>query len=279
MTNDDNKKTSPTPTPEYKGLFVATPCYDTLMLDYVKSILDLQKEFFINKIQITFQMMKSSLVTQGRNLCVSGFLNSTAESMCFIDSDISFSVRSIIRLMNSPYEVCLVPYPMKTLDAHKFVKDNERRPSDHPDTKGSIFPIELPDAGEIHVKNGFCEIKRGPAGCMMIKRSALEKMIKHYPELTILQKTLINGEMINRPHYYNFFDTHWDIKTKTYSGEDFNFCKLWRDMGGKIFALVDEEISHVGQKLYRGKLMHEFITLGPEEPLKMDKPPTNPVKG
>ncbi len=84
--------------------------------------------------------------------------------------------------------------------------------------------------------------------------------------------------MINRPHYYNFFDTYWDIKSKTYSGEDFNFCKLWRDIGGKIFALADEEISHVGQKLYRGKLMHEFITVGAEEPLKMEKPPTNPVK-
>ena len=102
------KKEQPQNKPSYNGLFVATPCYDMLTLHYVKSCLDLQKECLMNKINITFQLMKSSLVTQGRNLCVASFLNSNAEAMVFIDSDISFSVRSIYRLFSSPYELSLI---------------------------------------------------------------------------------------------------------------------------------------------------------------------------
>lgn len=256
----------PTGLPVYKGLFVATPCYDSLTLHYVKSCLDLQKECLMNKINITFQLMKSSLVTQGRNLCVASFLSSNAESMIFIDSDISFSVRSVYRLFSSPYEISMVAYPMKTVNANKFYQDNIKRPSDHPDTKGYVFPVELPDINKINIEKGFCEIKKGPAGCMMIKRSAFDKLIKQYPELTIKQKTLINGKMEDRLNYYNFFDTYWDPKEKTSLGEDFYFCKLWTKMGEKLWCLADEEISHVGEKMYRGSLMQEFKALSASTP-------------
>ena len=78
--------------------------------------------------------------------------------------------------------------------------------------------------------------------------------------------------MTERPNYYNFFDTYYSMETKLYLGEDFNFCKLWTDIGGKIYALADEEISHVGEKLYRGKLLQEFIKTTPASlPAKKDE--------
>ena len=89
-------------------------------------------------------------------------------------------------------------------------------------------------------------------------------------ELTVQQKTFVNGRMTIRPNYYNFFDTYYNMETKQYLGEDFNFCKLWTDIGGKIYALADEEISHVGEKLYRGKLLQEFIKTTPA-PLPAEK--------
>ena len=247
-----------------KGLFVATPVHSEVCLHYMKSCLDLQKECLLNSTSITFQLMKSSLVTQGRNLCVAAFLSSSADQMCFIDADISFSVRSIYRMYECPYEVSLVPYPMKTVDANKFRKDDIKRPSDHPDTKGYIFPVELPNMDAINMHNGFVEVKKGPTGCMMIKRSAFDKLMKAYPDLTITQQTMVNGKMVKRSNYFNFFDTYYDQKTKGYLGEDFNFCKLWTDIGGKIYALADEEISHIGEKMYSGKLLQELVTASPD---------------
>ena len=140
------------------GLFIATPVHSEVCLHYMKSCLDLQKECLLNNTNITFQLMKSSLVTQGRNLCVAAFLSSGSAQMCFIDADISFSVRAIYRLFESPYEVSLVPYPMKTVDANKFRNDDVKRPSDHPDTKGYIFPVELPNMNEVNMRAGFVEI-------------------------------------------------------------------------------------------------------------------------
>jgi len=254
------------------SLFIATPVHSEVSLHYMKSCLDLQKECLLNHTSITFQIMKSSLVTQGRNLCVSAFLSSKATHMCFIDSDIAFSPRSIYRMFASPYEVSCVPYPMKTTYREKFVHDYKKRPDADLESLGHIFPVEIPNLEHITIKEGFLEINKGPAGCMMIKRSALEKLVKEYPELTIKQKTMINGKLVDKPNYYNFFDTYWSNKDKTYLGEDFYFCKLWTSMGGKIHALVDESIDHIGESIYRGRLLDELSKIDPK------KPPSKPIK-
>ena len=58
------------------GLFVATPVHSDVSMHYTQTMLELQKECIKRNIRVMFQLMKSSLVTQGRNLCVSGFLQS-----------------------------------------------------------------------------------------------------------------------------------------------------------------------------------------------------------
>ena len=92
MTNDKKLENK---TKSKISLMVATPCYDTVQLHYTKSILDLQKECLLNNYYITFQILKSSLVTQGRNLSVSAFLNSKCTHFLFIDSDISLNQDTI----------------------------------------------------------------------------------------------------------------------------------------------------------------------------------------
>ena len=57
--------------------------------------------------------MKSSLVTQGRNLCVSGFLESNCTHMLFIDSDINVQAKTIMKMLQAEKELISVPYPLK----------------------------------------------------------------------------------------------------------------------------------------------------------------------
>ena len=246
------------PTKSKISLMVATPCYDTVQLHYCKSILDLQKECILNGYQVTFQILKSSLVTQGRNLAVSAFLNSSCTHFLFIDSDISFSTRSIFRLLHSDHEISCIAYPMKTINQNKFREDLKRRPDDDVETMGLTFPIHVKDPDNIKIKDGWIELHRAPAGCMMIQRSVFTKLVKEYPKLTIKQDHVIDGKMVRRPNFYNFFDTYYNQEEETYLGEDFYFCKLWTDVGGKIHALVDEYITHTGEKSYIGKLKDEL---------------------
>ena len=252
MSNETNKN----------HIMICTPVHSDVSIHYMKACLDLQKECILNKIKITFQLMKSSLVTQGRNLCASAFMNSDAEYMLFIDSDVEFTTRSVMRLMKSPHDVSLIPYPIKQKTDAKFRKDFETRPDDDINTMGHLFPLEIPNTKDIRPVDGYIEVIKGPTGMMMIKKSVFDKLKEHYKELVIKQKTLMNGELIDRPNYYNFFDTYWSPSKKTYMGEDFYFCQLWRAIGGKIFALCDEEISHIGEYKYTGKVKDEFYKIG-----------------
>jgi len=65
------------------SLFVATPVHSECSIHYTQALLELQKLCMQKGISITFQLMKSSLVTQGRNLCVSGFLESNM-TQCYL---------------------------------------------------------------------------------------------------------------------------------------------------------------------------------------------------
>jgi hypothetical protein len=205
-----------------------------------------------------FQVMKSSLVTQGRQLCVASFLQSDCTHLLFIDSDISFSYKSIERLIAYNKDIALIPYPIKSMDSDKLKARIKSGSELDPKLLGNQYTLSIDDPKKINVEDGFIEVERGPAGCMLIKRETFDKLIKEYPEFTIEQHTLIDGKLVKRPHMYNFFDTYWDPKDKTYTGEDFYFCKLAKHAGIKMYALIDEYISHHGEFTYTGRLLDEF---------------------
>ena len=239
-------------------IFVATPVHSDVSIHYFKACLEFQKECFIRKIPVMFQVMKSSLVTQGRQLCVSGFMESNCTHMLFIDSDISFNFKMIERMINYDKDICLVPYPIKGLDFDKIKKRIKDGCDIDPRVLGNQYTMSVPDPSSVKVENGFIEVERGPAGCMLIKRSVIDALIKEYPEFTIKQHTLIDGKLVTRKHMYNFFDTYWNKEDKTYTGEDFYFCKLCKHAGIKMYALIDEYISHHGEFSYTGRLLDEF---------------------
>ena len=239
-------------------IFVGTPVHSDVSIHYFKACLEFQKECFVRKIPIMFQVMKSSLVTQGRQLCVASFLQSDCTHLLFIDSDISFSYKSIERLIAYDKDIALIPYPIKSMDSDKLKARIKSGSELDPKILGNQYTLSIDDPKKINVENGFIEVERGPAGCMLIKRETFDKLIKEYPEFTIEQHTLIDGKLVKRPHMYNFFDTYWDPKDKTYTGEDFYFCKLAKHAGIKMYALIDEYISHHGEFTYTGRLLDEF---------------------
>jgi hypothetical protein len=240
------------------SIFVATPVHSDVSIHYFKACLEFQKECFVRKLPVMFQVMKSSLVTQGRQLCVSGFMESSCTHMLFIDSDISFNFKMVERMVNYDKEICLVPYPIKGLDFDKIKSRIKEGSTLDPRVLGNQYTMSVPDPSNVKVENGFIEVERGPAGCMLIKKEVIDALIKEYPEFTINQHTLIDGKLVKRKHMYNFFDTYWNKDDKTYTGEDFYFCKLCKHAGIKMYALVDEYISHHGEFSYTGRLIDEF---------------------
>ena len=246
------------------SLFVATPVHSECSIHYTQALLELQKVFLHKGIPITFQLMKSSLVTQGRNLCVAGFLESNCTHMLFIDSDIYFHANSIISMLKKEKDLISIPYPLKTLmwdKAFEKIKKGELKNAEDIRKSLHTYPMKLENANNITIVEGVIEVTHSPTGCMMIKRSVFDKMIKAYPDKGIVQKTVINGEYVDKPNMWNFFDCTHDPVTKTYLGEDFSFCQLWKNIGGKCYAYIMDPIVHVGEHSYEGCFHDELIKL------------------
>ena len=99
--------------------------------------------------------------------------------------------------------------------------------------------------------------KNNPIYYIQYAHARITKIIDSL-DTEIIQKSVINGELVNKPYMYNLFDTWYDPVNKTYMGEDFAFCKRWKDIGGKCHAYITDKIVHVGEHQYEGRFVDEL---------------------
>ena len=232
-------------------IFVAIPCHSEISIHTCQSLLVLQQECMQKGMLVSFSLMKSSLVQQGRNLLVSEFINDSMkyDYLLFIDSDIDFQASTIFKMIEKDKDLIACPYPMKTFDWNKAWRRLHKEAIDEPDhlmKSGFTFPIKVHNKNEITVNDGVAEVSHAPTGCMLIKRSVIEKIMEYYPDLKINQPTIVNGKEAFKENFFNLFDCVHDPKTKEFFGEDFGFCKRWTEMGGKVYVYILDYITHVG---------------------------------
>ena len=218
--------------PEIK-IYVATPVHSECSIHYTQALLKFQQACMMNNIMVSFSLLKSSLVTQGRNLCVANFLGDPMKytHMLFIDSDIDFKFETIMKMLKFDKEVVATPYPMKHIHWEQIwerLQQGKIKNKEELMRAGFIYPIKMEGLvdnvkKEITIVDGLIEVSHAPTGCMLIKRQVFNKMIEAYPDDFIDQATIVNGEAKNNPYMYNFFDTVHDPVNKKYYGEDFGF--------------------------------------------------------
>ena len=97
------------------SVFIATPVHSDCSIHYAQTLLEFQKMALEKGVKTQFCLLKSSLITQGRNLCVSSFLETKHTHMLFIDSDIYFHSPSIFKMIERDKEIMSIPYPLKTM--------------------------------------------------------------------------------------------------------------------------------------------------------------------
>ena len=82
-------------------VMVCTPVHSDVSMHYCQAVLKFQQECMRKNMLVSFTLMKSSLVTQGRNLCVAEMLNHADKytHLLFIDSDIDFLSKTIFNML------------------------------------------------------------------------------------------------------------------------------------------------------------------------------------
>ena len=213
------------------SVFIAMPCYDSVKVATMVSIIKLIQQLQKNGVAVGIQTMKSPLIHQARNYLSSLFMVSPYTHMLFIDSDVEFQPEAVLRMLVAKKDIICTPYRVKSEDTSKNIY-----------TVDFVKPMIL--------ENGLIEIKAGPTGLMIIKKEVFKKIMKNFPHLKIKNPVLPDHHE-EHEFYYNFFD--FKFKDGYSIGEDVSFCHLAREAGFKIFANTESRTKHHGSWTWEGK--------------------------
>ena len=241
-------------------LVIGTPAYGGLVTTtYVASLLKLQRACAQRRLDFSVLMPSGdALITRARNTLVTQFLDDPAAThLMFIDADIGFEPQSVFRLMEFDAEVCGGVYPTKKIDWAR-VKTLADAGIDKLESAALAYVIEFVDTQKIGVREGFTPVRYAGTGFLMIRRSALTRLIARHPELKFERQHESPDPGAGSPHRYALFDCMIDPATKTYLSEDFSFCKRWTDAGGEIWIDLTSKLTHVGPMAFHGDVATQF---------------------
>jgi hypothetical protein len=213
-------------------LHFCIPCYSGLINEST-FISMLKFMATANRLGISFTvdtMVNESLIPRGRNSLVAKFLAFEPKSthLMFVDADIGFEPEEVLKLVLANKDVSGGLYPKKSLPIQYVVNRTENSK-----TEGSLVTVS-------NLGTGF----------MLIKRQVIETMIQRRPDLHYVDAIGLDPKF--DPFKYALFDTQIDPITKEYLSEDYYFCKLWKEMGGEIWADLSIKLDHSGYYKFSG---------------------------
>lgn len=241
-----------------RSLFVATPIYGGQPFGhFANSLQDLmllmQREGLSCKTKQTFN---ESLVTRARNFLAYEFMRSEATHLLFVDADIEFTPDDVLTLLvladpASDKDVVCGAYPKKNITWKKIVSAVKAGFADDDPEILSQFVGEFfftpVDPHAPHDLNDPLEVTETGTGFMLIQRRVLERFERTYPD-----RWYYTDDFNNRRRYTSFFDA--ETVNHRLLSEDFNFCRLVREMGMKVWIAPKVNLSHLGFYKFTGNI-------------------------
>jgi hypothetical protein len=171
-----------------------------------------------------------SILPRVRNGIVKRFIDSDADTLVFIDSDMVWEPETLAKLVYAPFDVSVANYRKRNNEvvwmAEPVTRDGQ--------------PVGATHNGDI-----WLQTMLAGTGLMSIKRRTIEEMVLRLPELSYED----NGEQI--PCLFDF-----QMENGKYYGEDYTFCRRLTGIGGQIFILADADTGHTGHAVYTGNYHH-----------------------
>jgi hypothetical protein len=252
-------KTAPQPLVA-TNLLVATPCFGgQISVLYAASLFKLQKlvrDYSGFNFKVLFKD-GDALITRARASLISQFLDDpTATHLLFIDADIGFEPDQVLRLIECGADMCAAVYPIKRIDWAKVKATVEAGRADAA-AAALKYVFEVEDPNTVIEKRGFIKVRYAGTGFLMIRRQAIERMCREYPELQYRRDHSTDAAMESENRFALFECMIGE--DGTYLSEDFAFCKRWTQMGGEIWADLRSKLTHVGPMAFYGDLSSQFV--------------------
>ena len=179
-------------------------------------------------------------LSKARNRLATDFLTNwpAATHIFYLDDDVGWPGAKVAEFVQRDEDVIGGLYPKKT-DAQEW-------------------PMQLDLVGGMPVEcNGLYRMLLAPTGFLCVRRSVMERMA------AASEQYFDTTKPVNPDRHWNIFDMGWFLpdgsrptpaagRMGEFWGEDYYFCRRWRDMGGTIWVDPDIEFSHRGPKSWRG---------------------------
>ena len=179
-----------------------------------------------------------SMISRVRNVHISTFINDYPECDYFVSIDSDLEI--VNRFWNNNIFTKLVSHGAKFVGGlYSLKKDGESISSSVPMDRN-----QKPD-----FDSGLIPMLWLSTGCWCLHRSAIEKMIDTYPDLTYDGDDNMSNKKIFGLYIPMLKTLHLKDKRVTkYLSEDWSFCERWRELGGQIFADTSIVLKHYGEK-------------------------------
>ena len=231
-----------------KGITIATPMYGGICHGtYMKSMFSLINLLGKNGYHVNYsELSNESLITRARNSLTEMFLRTYDDYLLFIDSDQGFNPEGVLKMIEEQEMLIGAAVPMKGINWDR-VKNAAK--ADHPDISKftSIYNVNISNEQKKELKENpqqKVEVDYVGSGLMLIHRDVFQKIKEFTPSYRSDQHSV--GGIAYGETVYDFWRTEIDPSSNRLLSEDYNFCKIWRDHGGKIYLAPYVKVVHVG---------------------------------
>lgn len=231
-----------------KSIMIATPMYGGICHNsYLKSLFALknmlsQKGYIVNYAELS----NESLITRARNTLTEIFLRTGNDYLLFIDSDEGFNPEGIVRMIEENVDLVGAAVPMKGINWER-VKVAAKNDSGDLSNFTAIYNVNISNDQRQKLKENpqqIVEVDYIGTGIMLISRNVFQSLKEFTASYRCDQNNLAGiryGETI-----YDFWKTAIDPKSRRLLSEDYNFCDMWKKIGGKIYLAPYVKVVHVG---------------------------------
>tara|TARA_R110002012_G_scaffold293107_1_gene488678 strand:+ start:212 stop:1009 length:798 start_codon:yes stop_codon:yes gene_type:complete len=237
-------------------------------VNYFMALMKLREECRDNDVKLNYFFEKNaSLITHARNDMVNNFLlNTTAEYMIFIDSDVEFDPTYVVKWVKEKRDFASGTYPIKKYEPELInnLIDMGLKKWEDIEPKSYKYAVSFTDdmvkAG-IKIKDGMLVTERVATGFMFISRKLLLEMIEKAD--TMPSSYNFNAYNLENSYAnikgqvgYTFFDCM--MLGDRAIGEDYAFCERLKFIGQEILVDPNIKLNHWGFNSYNGHLVRKF---------------------
>lgn len=177
-------------------------------------------------------------VTKARNALISEAVFNDFDEVVFIDSDIAYRPEALERLLS--HDVDMVGGVQRNNMASEMTAAENPFPY-------AVEPLLNADGTPyFQINDGVAEVQSIPTAFVRIRTKALKKLMAEVPNLQYYDDNIIGSEK----YLFALFDHRLHPHPRypgrqKYHGEDYAFCRLWREHGFKVHADLEIPLRHI----------------------------------